>query len=200
MDAASIKRQFLAAYKDATTTILHDDGLYRHIRVKGRHYYRFELITWPGSLFVNAEGDGYTFARLLDMFEFFRHGDAAANLDPNFSYWAEKLYDSRSQKVRAFDYDAFARDIESEIATIADERRARDIRHDFEWECHQSEGSCHAFLSRHEEFESLRSESDWHDWTFRYAYACFAICFGIQEYDRLKADAEPSAATGEVTQ
>jgi len=180
-----VKRQFSTAYGTTRTTILHDDGLYRHIRIQGAHYYRFDLVTWPGSLFVNCEGDGYAFARTDDMFGFFRQG-GAESLDPNLSYWAEKLYDTRSGKVRAHDAARFERDVVDVLATIGDEQRVKTIRLDLELETNpDDEDSCRTFVAEHKEFRHL--EGDWRDWTFRYAYACIAICFGIREYDRLKA-------------
>lgn len=78
-------------------TVLHDDGLYRHLRfvrtapnaktgnVERSSSYWFELVTWPGRLTVTGDCGTYTFARLDDMFEFFR-GDRI-----NPGYWAEKV-------------------------------------------------------------------------------------------------------------
>jgi hypothetical protein len=71
-------------------TILHDDGLYRHLRFRqpapGMNWYWFDLITWPGCLTIRGDlGDSYTFARLPDMFEFFR----GKRINPH--YWSEKL-------------------------------------------------------------------------------------------------------------
>jgi hypothetical protein len=187
MDIDHVKSQFLSAYETATLTVLHDDGLYRHIRIQGQHYYRFDLVTWPGSLFVNCEGDGYAFARTEDMFAFFRMGVGVETLRPNLSYWAEKLYDPRSRKVREHDASLFERDVEAVLATIGDEQRVKAIRLDLELETNPDhEDSCWTFIAEHKEFRHLEGEGDWQDWTFRYAYACFAILFGIREYDRHK--------------
>lgn len=53
--------------------VLHDDGLYRHIRFKrpGTLMYHFDLITWPGVLAVNGDMGSYMFSRVTDMFTFF---------------------------------------------------------------------------------------------------------------------------------
>lgn len=41
-------------------TVLHDDGLYRHLRFvqPDRSGYWFEIVTWPGSLAVRGEMGG----------------------------------------------------------------------------------------------------------------------------------------------
>ena len=78
-------------------TVLHDDGLYRHLRFTEMHlcndaewrttngFYWFDLITWPGSLTINGDCGTYTFSRITDMFEFFR----GYGINPQ--YWAEKV-------------------------------------------------------------------------------------------------------------
>ncbi|CAN2532580.1 hypothetical+protein [Methylocapsa aurea] len=187
MDAEKIGASFLSSYKDAKIELLHDVGMYRHVRISGAHYYRFELMTWPGSLSVNCEGDEFLFTRTTDMFDFFRRGAGAKCDAPNFAYWAEKLSDPRSRKVRAFDYSAFERDVESVLSTMADASRVEEIRDDLQSEtCESDENSCREFLSRHAELLDLSIDGRWEDWTYRYAYACFAILHGIREYDRVK--------------
>lgn len=192
MDIQNVKTHFLAAYKTSKISILHDHGLYRHVRISGAAYYCFELVTWPGSLAVNCEGDRFSFLRTEDMFEFFRCGGDASELRPNFSYWAEKLSDPRSKTVREFNYHAFTRDVENVMASIASVARVAEIRSDLEHETYEcDEHSCREFLSRYSEMEHLVIDGKWEDWTFRYAYACFAIVFGIREYDRAKLTTSP---------
>lgn len=95
---------------DHELTVLHDDGLYRHLRFvrmvtekdgsrKPTSFYWFDLITWPGCLAINGDMEGYTFSRVTDMFEFFR------GHEPNPQYWAEKLRASSS--VKAYSEDVF---------------------------------------------------------------------------------------------
>jgi hypothetical protein len=71
-------------------TVLHDDGLYRHLRFRrtDRNEYWFDLITWPGCLTIRGDyGDAFTFSRELDMVPFFR--DRRGEINPH--YWAQKL-------------------------------------------------------------------------------------------------------------
>jgi hypothetical protein len=73
-------------------TVLHDDGLYRHLRFRSPEngFYWFDLVTWPGVLAINGDMAGSMFARLTDMFEFFRSG-AFGSDRINPGYWAEKI-------------------------------------------------------------------------------------------------------------
>lgn len=68
-------------------TILHDDGVYRHLRIGDPETFcqAFQITTWPGHLEYSGDMGDYVFSRLDDMFRFFR-GDSI-----NPSYWAEKL-------------------------------------------------------------------------------------------------------------
>ena len=87
VDAATRFKRDVAKHE---MTVLHDDGLYRHLRFArpkpASFMYWFDLITWPGSLTIRGDiGESYTFSRLPDMFEFFRGKD----INPH--YWSEKL-------------------------------------------------------------------------------------------------------------
>jgi hypothetical protein len=88
-------------------TVLHDDGLYRHLRFAqpkpASSAYWFDLITWPGCLTIRGDlNDSYTFSRLPDMFEFFRGPVGRINAH----YWAEKLGGGR-QSVQEYSEDLF---------------------------------------------------------------------------------------------
>lgn len=97
-------------------TILHDDGLYRHCRmaVPGTIMWSWEIITWPGHLAIAGDiGDGYTFSRLDDMFEFFgsRQDGYYPDGSPfiNVDYWAEKLATAQRDSWQKYDAEAFLR-------------------------------------------------------------------------------------------
>ncbi|MGQ3384474.1 hypothetical protein [Glutamicibacter sp. TV12E] len=86
-------------------SILHDEGLYRHLRFKNPEngFYWFDLITWPGYLTITGDMGTYTFLRVQDMFEFFTG-------HINNSYWAEKLQNGNTggrREVRAHNEDEF---------------------------------------------------------------------------------------------
>lgn len=83
--------------------VLHDDGLYRHLRMCS-HYddgaptsvWYWDIVTWPGSLAIRGDvADGYIFTRDTDMLQFFtarpsehHHGDEP---QIDMHYWAQKL-------------------------------------------------------------------------------------------------------------
>ena len=72
-----------------TMTVLRDDDLYRHIRFQepGTSIWHFDLVTWPGHLVITGDLEDFHFARVSDMFEFFRN--PVGYINPG--YWAEKL-------------------------------------------------------------------------------------------------------------
>lgn len=72
-------------------TVLHEDGLYRHLRAQqpGTGHCWFDLITWPGTLTIKGDMGTYVFSRAQDMLDFFRRSAWAGQ--PNLQYWEEKL-------------------------------------------------------------------------------------------------------------
>ena len=77
---------FLADVAAHRLHVLHEDGLYRHLRFKAdaTHIGHFDLVAWPGHLTVCGDREAYVFSRQHDMFEFFRAGRV------NPVYWSEK--------------------------------------------------------------------------------------------------------------
>lgn len=75
--------------------VLKDDGIYRHLRFAstGQHSWNqwFEIVTFPGKLVYSGDMGTYVFARLEDMFQFFRTDRKDEHLGINLSYWGEKL-------------------------------------------------------------------------------------------------------------
>lgn len=71
-------------------TVALDQGLYRHLRFKAPGSFDgFDLITWPGRLTIDGGHGTWTFARVEDMFEFFRQHPRRRTINPG--YWSEKL-------------------------------------------------------------------------------------------------------------
>src|ERR1700722_10858892 len=83
--------QFLKDVANHKMTVLLDSGIYRHVEFKkpGRCDMWFDLITWPGCLTVRGDMGTWTFARVEDMFKFFRSNPN--KLEINADYWSEKL-------------------------------------------------------------------------------------------------------------
>jgi hypothetical protein len=92
-----IAERFAADTAQHEMTVLRDDGLYRHLQFvrvapspktgkpERSSFYWFELVTWPGHLAITGDCGTYVFARIEDMFGFFR----GHRVNPG--YWAEKV-------------------------------------------------------------------------------------------------------------
>lgn len=189
-------------------TVLHDDGLYRHLRFMqprpGSSCYWFELITVPGALIFRGDGESFVFSRLDDMFQFFRSGirkDGSIHINPG--YWLEKLTSDRnacmqySEKLFTQRVAEYLAECEEDTpgVTAAWGKHLGEFSGDYDT---SSEGSARQALN---DFEFLPAgdagrpftfEDTW-EWSFRdydwwFLWACHAICWGIQRYDAAKAE------------
>lgn len=81
---------FLKDVASHQISVKHSDGVYRHLRFQKPQSSNmwFDLVTWPGYLTISGDMGCWTFARVSDMFTFFR---SKGDLQINASYWAEKL-------------------------------------------------------------------------------------------------------------
>lgn len=98
-------------------TVLHDDGLYRHLRFMNPAHGSigaFELITWPYNLVVKS---GWTFHFDIDatedMFDLFRRTALTGQINPG--YWQEKVRAGRDE-VEGFNPDLLKWEIASTLA------------------------------------------------------------------------------------
>ncbi|MEW1630765.1 hypothetical protein AB0387_25825 [Streptomyces sp. NPDC089173] len=175
-------------------TVLHNDGVYRHVRFMNprNSEFWFDLITWPGCLTIRGDyGDAHTFSRERDMFPFFRSG-RRWGINPH--YWSEKL-DGGRQSVQEYS-EALLRQIVVErfvedarwggvpagagkaLRTwvldedLSDERQARNVLEDF----------------AHKGYE-FKDVWEWSflDYNSRFLWACHGILAGIARYDRLRS-------------
>jgi hypothetical protein len=211
------EQNFLKNVATHEMTIIRDDGLNRHVRFKKPNSSDmfFDLITWPGSLCFTGHMGTYVFRRLEDMFEFFRMSER--NLDKNRegglsinrSYWGEKLdaIDTRGG-YKKYDPAKFTfvvrakcaewlmkcpkperrellEAVHSDVLIYADdgEDRARRAVVDFE----------HKTPTRKFQFEDFH-EHDLTDYTHRYTWCCYALAWGVAQYDKAKQDVKPSDA------
>ena len=86
--------RFLSDVSRHELTIIRDDGLYRHIRLKrpGSSVYWFDVVTWPGFLCICGDAGDYLFSRSPDMFKFFRRETCdRGRLPISPDYWSGKL-------------------------------------------------------------------------------------------------------------
>lgn len=188
-------------------TILHDDGLYRHLRFKSpdTSNYWFDLITWPGVLTVRGDfGDAYTFARITNMFEFFR----GHQINPH--YWSEKLDGGRG-RVMKYSETLFRQAVWEHVRLYGQEHRGLakavqahffDRRSDFDISREdEAREALDAFKFTGEGYVGPFEFVDTWEWSFRdfdwtFLWACQAIVFGIARYDETKAASKTVVGAG----
>lgn len=178
-------------------TVLCEEGLYRHIRFAepGTGIWRFDLVTWPGHLVITGDLEDFHFARIEDMFEFFRN--PVGYINPQ--YWAEKL--RGPVRSMSFSQDVFKRLVYDHFR---DWCRWNDGPHRPLWRaiCNEvlldeygemgDETMAHHALTqfRHGDFEFTDSwEWELKDYDFHFLVALHAIVWGINRYDAAKAAA-----------
>jgi hypothetical protein len=92
---ADAKRFLSDVVRDHQMKIELDQGVHRSILFKRPHsgIYHFRLVTWPGHLAISGDVGDYIFARLPDMFDFFRYAGPEYDKDDriNRDYWNDKL-------------------------------------------------------------------------------------------------------------
>ncbi|MDX3020116.1 hypothetical protein [Streptomyces acidiscabies] len=115
---------FLSETAGHQLVVLHDDGLYRHLRIQkpGTRMWSWDITTWPGHLATSGDiADGYMFAREPDMIQFFARNDSqnsyycdgAPSIDVR--YWAGKLNGGRSREVKKYDDEKFIRHVKDSL-------------------------------------------------------------------------------------
>lgn len=188
-------RQFARQTRRHRLSVLHQDGLYRHLRVAqpDTRMWSWDVITWPGHLTIVGDvADGFTFTRIPDMLDFFDTTDYP-DLDGvpyiNPDYWAEKLsYAHRGRDVaRTYSPDIFTEYVsfateDAVFDGVLTESAARDLRASALW--HRAD--------EHEALEWLRDngpdfDQDWWETSLRgfdhqYVIACFAIVTTVRAY------------------
>jgi hypothetical protein len=182
-------------------TVLHDDGLYRHLRFmnpKSSEYW-FEIVTWPGSLAMRGDvGDGYVFTRLNDMFEFFR-SDRRWGI--NQHYWAEKLGGGRRSvkeyseaRLRQLVVERFVEDARYNGVPAGTGKALRTwvLNEDLSDE-HQARNVLEDFAHLGYEFRDDVWEWDFHDYDDHFLWCCYGIAWGIGQYDASRKTAEVAA-------
>ena len=192
--------------------ILHEDGVYRHIRFKqpGTGCMHFDLITYPGYLVYSGDMGCYVFSRLNDMFQFFRT-DRQSNdgLYINLGYWAEKLQaidgNRHNSHAMEFDEDAFRRVInEYRVNWMRngglDKEQRRELWDEVENDVlasiedgeHAATHAAYRFA-----FKAGRSvfqfddlfEHNFNRYTFRFIWCCYALSWGVKKWDESKGGA-----------
>lgn len=97
-------------------TVLHDDGLYRHLRFTNpqRGEYWFDLIALPHNLIFRGDGESYVFSIFptKDLFDLFRKSSYKGGINPQ--YWSEKLTSDRDS-VTKYSQDLFNEQVAGDL-------------------------------------------------------------------------------------
>jgi hypothetical protein len=183
------RRQAEEAFADHEMTVLHEDGLYRHLRFARPNswMYGFDLVTWPGHLVIDGDiGGGFVFARIADMIDFF-----AADGDINPGYWSEKITSRGARDgTRVYQRSNLDERVAEALTSAAD--TAKDL---FALQAAWREHVRYVDLEfEHPAREALRDfehngrqvfdawEWDLKDWDHHFLLACFAIKHGVAMY------------------
>lgn len=194
-----------------TMTIKRDDGVYRHLTFSnaGSSVYRFDIVTYPGFLVYSGDMGCYVFQRLTDMFEFFRADSSkeylasqGLTLGVNHGYWAQKLkaMPARENMGAEFCDDEFTKQVKEhtlqwcrdnvDITTKEDRRvlwdavedevinAAYDRKEAAYHFSHTIKGSRRSF-----DLHEFVCDSDFTVYTHQFQWCCFALAWGIQQYD-----------------
>jgi hypothetical protein len=190
-----LSAEFARETKGFHLEILKDDGLYRHLSycrpetVLGR----FEIVTWPGYLHIDGDWDGFTFARIRDMFEFFRTQSRRINPD----YWSEKVTDGR-ERTKEYCRELCERRIWEDVrhayhCRVAPHGLAKAVQENLIEGCDESldaQDTAHQAVANffHDGFEFHSSwEWSWNAYSHHFLMSCHAIAAIIAAYDAAKA-------------
>lgn len=194
MSETEVAERFKKAVIEHEMIVVRNDGLHRHLTFKSPRTFNnhFHITTWPGYLAISGDIGCYVFARLPDMFRFFR-GDGI-----NPGYWGEKLQSiERNGGYREFseeqfhaaiksDFDQWSFDDDEQKAKAWDALQDSDLAEDSNPESLESaiqdalDYKCPVTGNRFNDFW----DHELRDYTFRFLWCCHAIRWAVGEVDR----------------
>lgn len=191
----NIKSRFLRDIAKHEMTILHDHGVYRHIRFQSPrdNCYWFELVTWPGCLSICGDMGTYVFSRTEDMFRFFRRDQ----LEINEGYWAEKVVSSYRSGMKQFRVEAVRQWFRDNLRVCLEgwdkgdrKRIIGQVRELFDGIDEMSEEEVRREIDGiNMDGDMVFSdmwEADFTEYTLHFLWCLYAIVWGIQQYDGAK--------------
>jgi len=196
------EQAFLADVKHHKLSIIRNDGMYRHIRFREGNsaIMGFDLITWPGHLCYTGDMGTFVFSRVEDMFCFFRTDQSDFNfnksggLSINPRYWSEKCLAADRDGIKEYSAEKF----QKIITDILDEVEASDeLREAVQSEVldaadegeHRAMDAAMSFQHHDLSFDDFW-EHDLKEYTHGYIWCCYALAWGIAQYDKAIASAE----------
>jgi len=193
MSGSVAEESFLRDVRKHRMTVLHDSGVYRHVRFAkpGTSIMQFDIVTWPGYLSFSGDMGAYVFSRLRDMFEFFR-GSTVGPIEVNLAYWAEKCRAvDRDSGIREYSPERFREQIERWLEDAEASEECREAVRS-EVLCHAEEGESAARKAA-DDFAYADGfaftdfwEADCSEWTARYVWCCYALSWAVRQYDAVR--------------
>lgn len=193
------EQSFLKDVATHALTIVKDDGHHRHIRFERPNSYNmhFDIVTWPGYLAYSGDMGCFVFSRIDDMFDFFRNSPDRPELQINLGYWCEKLdaVDKPDGAMR-FSPELFEQAIkdrldEAEASTELRQQVAADVLTYLDDGQHAAYSAATQFVG--DDSEKFRFTDFWEtrcdEYTFRFIWCCYALAWGIKQYDAAKVTA-----------
>ena len=189
---------FLHDVSTHAMTILRNEGLHRHLHFKRPDTVTmsFDLITWPGHLCFTGDMGTFVFRRIPDMFAFFRtdrtHNPRVQEkqyvLGINEDYWAQKCVAADRAGIKAYSSTKFIRSIEE---WLEDQHASVSVREAVEDEVltcadegQNAAQTAAANFTHPSGFEFADFwEVDLTEYTETFLWCCYAIAWGLQQYD-----------------
>lgn len=210
MNTKDITKDIAERFKRDTAnhvmTVLHDDGLYRHLRFANpdSSFYWFEIVTWPNVLTIRGDVGTVTFSRGADMFTFFR-GRAV-----NPSYWAEKTPD-HGRSLREYSEDLLKAELSAALTDYEEDypdlaasgprpktpEEIRELIANYEADGSLAyEDGARELLAELEQAGVVSDTWEWDlsEWKWTFLWCCHAIVHAIAQYDAYKAAGVPVPA------
>ncbi|OCQ53614.1 hypothetical protein Ppb6_01240 [Photorhabdus australis subsp. thailandensis] len=197
MEIKEILERFKKDTKDHSIEILHDDGLYRHLRFSKNNSsaYYFDIVTWPGYLCISGDMGCFTFSRVTDMFRFFRDSNGELSINPG--YWAEKLQTGvghNKEIYKEWSPEKFKDVVSEALNNFTDDND--DISVDVLEEIKESiEEIISCSHNEYDAISAIRNYDDEYDifadfwendctrYKFHYIWCCYAIVWAINKFD-----------------
>ena len=205
-------KMFLKDVAGHKMTVLLDQGVHRSIRFaaegKNSYFNHFVLTTWPWHLCISGDMGTFVFNRLEDMFEFFRTPSDKPGLYINTGYWEEKCEasDRRTNGTRVYDADRFKEcvmdrfkehefDNRKAKASCLEQLKEEVLYAENEYEAHTLASRFRFYANPADEFNRERHpdfeltdfwECELKEYTYHYVWCCYAIAWGIRQYDKAK--------------
>jgi hypothetical protein len=201
------EQRFLGDVKNHTLKIIRDEGVYRHLQFRrpGTVCYGFDIVTWPGYLCYTGDMGCFVFSRVEDMMAFFRDKGTGEPLQINPQYWSEKLQATdKNGGHKAFSFERF-REVVNQIVA-EDEDATEELKEAVEemlggpCGCDTAEACYQAaadFEWQGKQYFTDFFEHSLEEYTFHYIWCCYALVWGIRQYDAAQASNSKPASAGE---